>query len=100
MKLTSPKIIFCEEELESMIEEATKKVGLSIEIVVFEGSKRNTSFSELLVSQEAEESFKYYEVTDYFTTACIHFSSGTTGYPKAVCVNHYSLVYFVLQITQ
>lgn len=73
---------------------------LPIKVVVFGTTGKNTPYSDYLILREPEESFKVHKVTDMFETACIHFSSGTTGLPKAVCVNHSGLSFTVLQGTE
>lgn len=91
--MTAPKILFCEEELESTAEEAIKSAGITAEIVIFGKTDRNVSFSDYLVEREPESSFQIHPVTDVKSAACLHFSSGTTGFPKAVCVTHYALMF-------
>lgn len=98
LKITCPKIIFCDEELENVIELAVKDAKLSTEIVVFGKTRNNTPYSKYLILREPEESFKVHKVTDIFETAAIHFSSGTTGFPKAVCVTHCGLLLTVSQL--
>lgn len=96
LEITSPKIIFCDKELEDQIEQAVKQSGLRIEVVVYGESVRNVPISEYLKKVEPEEDFIPYKVTNFKSTACIHFSSGTTGVPKAVCVTHYGLIFVSL----
>lgn len=82
------------------MEKALVAAGLSTEIVVFEGTEKNVPYTDYLIPHptESEEEFKVHKVTDYKSTACIHFSSGTTGLPKAVCVTHYGLQFISLKM--
>lgn len=93
LKLTTPKILFCEAELETLAEEAVKTTGFTIEIVIFGKTDRNTPFSDFLVEREPEHSFEIHPVTDVKSTSCLHFSSGTSGLPKGVCITHYGLLF-------
>lgn len=93
LRQSTPKIIFCEKELETAIEAAVKTAGITTEIVIFGESDGNTLFSQFLVERGPEHSFEIYQVIDVKSTSCLLFSSGTSGLPKAVCVTHYGQLF-------
>lgn len=87
LNLVKPKMIFVVPEAVSLVEDALEANSLQAEVISF-----GAAFSKLLVPNEGEEIFKPYNVKDSRDTAIILFSSGTTGLPKGICVNHYSLL--------
>ncbi|CAG9855969.1 unnamed protein product [Phyllotreta striolata] len=84
-----PKIVFTiKESLESVVR-YTKAAGLESEIVVFGDTEQYTPFSEFLQPQPEEDDFAPITVEDSSETCVIYFSSGTSGFPKGICINHY-----------
>nr|CAI5822326.1 unnamed protein product [Callosobruchus analis] len=89
-----PKIIFVSQEalkdFETCIVKAQVKPAY---IVVFGDSKgKYISFDDFLKPQVNGKQFKVYETNNPKKTAAIMFSSGTTGLPKGICLNHYTLL--------
>ncbi|VEN43741.1 unnamed protein product [Callosobruchus maculatus] len=87
IKLCQPKIIITYQDATEMLLRVLDTIGLDIDIdiIVLEKEK------EFLEPQIEEESFKPVFVEDLQQTAAIFFSSGSTGYPKAICLSHYSI---------
>jgi 4-coumarate--CoA ligase len=94
MSLVSPKIIFVDEASVAMIEEALQGTDLKPEIVVFGRSDKYRKFSDLVQPSPEEASFRPVTV-DVHDTAVMFFSSGTSGFPKAVCHSHYTTLQIV-----
>lgn len=84
-----PKILFTIPECLEVVEDALKNAGLDSEIVVFGNSTSHTTFDSLMVPQEGENDFTPIIVDNPKETCVIYFSSGTSGFPKGVCINHY-----------
>lgn len=88
LKQVPPKVIFTSEESNQTLKDAIKYLSLeSTDIVPFESSE----FDNFLAPKPSEDNFAPKEV-NVSKTAVIFFSSGTTGLPKGICVNHYSLL--------
>lgn len=87
LNLVKPKMIFVVSEAVNLIESALNTIGLQPEIIVF-----GQTFSKCLESGQVEENFAPYELKDSKETAVILFSSGTTGSPKGICLNHYAFL--------
>nr|CAI5864953.1 unnamed protein product [Callosobruchus analis] len=87
IKLCQPKIIitYDDQEITELLTRVLDTVGLDLDILVLEKEK------DFLEPQIAEKSFKPVFVEDLQQTAAIFFSSGSTGYPKAICLSHYSI---------
>lgn len=84
-----PKIMFTVQSSLKEIKYFTKKLKLKTEIVVFGNTEECTPFSEFIEPQEGEHEFKPIFIEDPMETASIYFSSGTSGFPKGICLNHY-----------
>lgn len=98
LKQIEPKIIFTNLKESKIIEKAVSNVDPTIEIVVFEGHTKFTSFSEFLKPHPDENNFKPAEVVDLKETVSIFFSSGSTGLPKGICLSHKCLLSQVLNL--
>ncbi|KAF2884761.1 hypothetical protein ILUMI_21415, partial [Ignelater luminosus] len=96
LKQVTPKMIFATPESVPLMEESSQEVSGDIEIVVFGKTDKHTNFSEFLLPKPEEDQFKPTEPKSLFDTALIFFSSGTTGLPKGICINHYTLLGQVL----
>ncbi|KRT84245.1 AMP-binding protein, partial [Oryctes borbonicus] len=84
-----PKMIFASETSQKVLEEIANIIGLpSIEVIPF----NSFVFEDFLTPKSNEDVFKPKIVDDVFKTAVIFFSSGTTGLPKGICINHYTLL--------
>nr|CAH7754382.1 unnamed protein product [Callosobruchus chinensis] len=55
-------------------------------------SGKYMKFDDFLEPKVNERQFKVYETSNPKKTAVIVFSSGTTGLPKGICLNHYTLL--------
>nr|CAH7743720.1 unnamed protein product [Callosobruchus chinensis] len=84
-----PKIIFTVLESLENIRESLREANLEAEIVVFGDAECCTSFGNLIQPQEDESTFEPIHIDNAEETAIIYFSSGTSGFPKGVCLNHY-----------
>lgn len=85
----TPKIVFVVSEGLQLIEEALEAACVSAIVVVFGESGKYLQFFEFLEEKPDENQFKPVVVEDSMATAFITFSSGTTGLPKGICLNHY-----------
>lgn len=86
-----PKVIFVADNVENRIEECLKKLNIQADLIVLGESEKNLSFSKI-ISQTPDQEFSPVIIEDLKETAVIFFSSGTTGKPKGICCNHYSLL--------
>ncbi|KAH0820375.1 hypothetical protein GEV33_002415 [Tenebrio molitor] len=91
ISLVTPKIIFVEEASVAMIEESLQETNLHPEIVVLGSSTKYQTFSALVRPSPKEKSFRPVKVGIH-QTAAMFFSSGSSGFPKAICHSHYSLL--------
>lgn len=87
LNLVKPKMVFVVPEAITAINNALKANGLQAEIVIFD-----EAFSKFFAAVHGDEEFQPYEVKNSKETAVILFSSGTTGLPKGICLNHYSFL--------
>lgn len=94
ISLVSPKIIFVEEASVAMIEESLQETNLHPEILVLGSSTKYQTFSALVRPSPKEKSFRPVKVGIH-QTAAMFFSSGSSGFPKAICHSHYSLLQVV-----
>lgn len=84
-----PKILFTVPGCLKVIEEALKNSNLDTEIVVFDDTTQHTPFETFLEPQDGEQEFQPNIVEDPKETCVIYFSSGTSGFPKGICINHF-----------
>ncbi|CAH1975492.1 unnamed protein product [Acanthoscelides obtectus] len=94
LRLMQPKVIFISQEMlkdfETYMEKAQVKPAYTI--VFGESRGQYMSFDEFLKPNIKERQFKVYETSNPKKTAVVVFSSGTTGLPKGICLNHYTLL--------
>lgn len=84
-----PKIIFTVPQSLKNIVHYKNELGLDYEVVVFGETEEYTPFSEFIQPQPEENEFKPIIVNDCKETCHIYFSSGTSGFPKGICINHH-----------
>lgn len=65
--------------------------GVTSDIIVFGDSDIYKNFSTFLAPHEDEKKFQPAPVNTLERPAFIFFSSGTTGLPKGIVINHYSM---------
>ncbi|XP_064213708.1 luciferin 4-monooxygenase isoform X2 [Tribolium castaneum] len=99
LKQVRPKMLFVVPEVAKTIESIAKELDLDSEIVVFGRSNTFTEFSEFLRPHDNEKQYKPVKIDNLFDTAVIYFSSGTSGLPKGICINHYAFITLVLTTT-
>nr|XP_022908116.1 luciferin 4-monooxygenase-like [Onthophagus taurus] len=101
LQLVEPKFVFAEPQNVDVLEEIVTKLNLKTTIVLLGNSEKFISFEKkFLVPHPNEElNFTPYLTNDLFETAFIIFSSGTTGAPKGICLNHFGFLTY-LNITQ
>ncbi|KAF2886957.1 hypothetical protein ILUMI_19216, partial [Ignelater luminosus] len=92
LKQINPKIVFVAPEAVELMENAVKELTGNVEIVVFGETDQYTPFSEFLRPKEEENSFEPVSPEDLKETALMFFSSGTSGFPKCVCVSHFAFM--------
>ncbi|CAH1980330.1 unnamed protein product [Acanthoscelides obtectus] len=87
IKLCQPKIIvtYDDQEVMDTLRRVLESIELDIDIIVLEKEKAFLEF------RDEESSFQPVFVEDLQKTAAIFFSSGSTGYPKAICLSHVSI---------
>lgn len=97
LKLATPNIIFVEARKYADFFEALQKLNKSIEIIVVDGDVEGcTNFATFLVGEiEQILRFRPYNVKSLKENCAIFFSSGTSGYPKPICLSHSNLLYQV-----
>lgn len=83
-----PKIVFTVPECLNKIKNALDSANLDSKVVVFGDTKDEIPFSDFLDPQEEEPDFKPVFVDNPKETVIIYFSSGTSGFPKGICLNH------------
>ncbi|XP_076264000.1 luciferin 4-monooxygenase-like isoform X1 [Rhynchophorus ferrugineus] len=94
LKMVKPKIMFIVPEIIGIISRALEEAALETELVIYGDDvdkSIHTAFTDFLEHHQDEEAFTPVEIDDICETAVIFFSSGTTGLPKGICVNHKAL---------
>lgn len=93
IEMVKPKFIFASLKSVQLIEECILDHDEKPQLIVFGKESKYPDFSEfcLAKSKEEEDKFKPLEV-HCRKTALVYFSSGTTGLPKGIELNHYGLI--------
>lgn len=86
LKQLNPKFILTTSEMLETIQTLIESQATRInnDIIVFD--------EEFNKEQENESGFKPIFINDLKETAVIPFSSGSTGFPKGICLSHYTLL--------
>ncbi|XP_044750771.1 luciferin 4-monooxygenase-like [Coccinella septempunctata] len=92
-----PKVLFVAENVEEKIGECLVKSNIQAEVIII-GNCENKLSLEKIVSQTVDEEFTPVIIENLKETAVLFFSSGTTGKPKGICCNHYSLLSKIINI--
>ncbi|KAL3283601.1 hypothetical protein HHI36_006739 [Cryptolaemus montrouzieri] len=87
-----PKVLFVSKTAVDKIEKCLKEANIKCDVIVFGESQKYTSLSDILIPTPGEEEFNPVWIEDLMETAVIFLSSGTTGKPKGICCNHYSIL--------
>ncbi|KAJ8919701.1 hypothetical protein NQ315_006229 [Exocentrus adspersus] len=90
LQQVKPKVVFTIKDCLGDVTAALKNAELESEVVVF----GTASYDQYIQPrQQDEEDFKPIIVDDPKDTAVIIFSSGTSGFPKGICLNHYYFIF-------
>lgn len=92
LKQVIPRIIFVAAQAVGTIEEILTELKIDADIVVFGETDKYTPFTDFLKPFDEEASFLPVPCKNIKDTAIIVFSSGSTGLPKGICLNHYGLI--------
>lgn len=93
MKQVTPKMIFVSDNAVELIEKSIREVNISVPVVIFGKHPKYPSFETYLQNRDQTDKFSPYVVNNMKDTAVIMFSSGTTGFPKGICLSHYAVLY-------
>ncbi|XP_025834326.1 luciferin 4-monooxygenase-like [Agrilus planipennis] len=92
LQMLKPKAIFVGSDSVDLIVNSLKASNLKSKIIVLGPSNDYESFDNYLAPIDGEESFEPHDAINWKDTAVILFSSGTTGKPKGICLNHSFLI--------
>lgn len=73
-----------------MYEQLLDDISMESKLIIF-GDCEENCFEEFMSESDEENDFVPEKVQNVLDTACILFSSGTTGLAKGICLNHFAL---------
>ncbi|XP_014235992.1 luciferin 4-monooxygenase-like [Trichogramma pretiosum] len=93
IELTNPKIMFCSEETVQVVEKVLSAKNYKIKVVVFGNIIGYQSLSHIMNAEDNKTVLQFVppRLKNLQNKAVILFSSGTTGFPKAVAFSYGSL---------
>ncbi|XP_045473077.1 luciferin 4-monooxygenase-like [Harmonia axyridis] len=94
LKLATPDLLFVQKEKVPIMAETLAEIELEIPIVVIGGEVEGyENFQDYLISSNEDiRAFRPYKSDSMRRNCVILFSSGTSGMPKGICLNHGNLL--------
>lgn len=92
ISLVKPKLIFASLNGHTLLTEVLKESNLESELIIIEEGSNLYGLGSYLEASDEENTFAPFETKDLKETCAIFFSSGTTGLPKGICLNHIGLL--------
>lgn len=90
MSLVEPKLLHVSNNAVELSKSVIEKMNLKCDLVNIESEEFNSILTSVL--PEEIEKFTPIDSENIKETILIFFSSGTTGFPKGICLNHYGLL--------
>lgn len=93
LNLTTPKVVFVNEESAEMTSEMSKETGVKPKIIVFGNAANLQSLNDIFTSEDEKlvAEFQCTKLSSVDDPAVIVYTSGTTGLPKGALLSHRSL---------
>ncbi|KAB0793571.1 hypothetical protein PPYR_13191 [Photinus pyralis] len=91
LNLVKPKIVFVDQALIEVVEDALSQTNADATTVTFGDSEKYAEFKHF-VAEKPDVDFHPYETSDNRETACVFFSSGSTGFPQGISLSHRALL--------
>lgn len=90
--LDNPKVFFTIPDCVELIEKIIKDLGLDAKIIVFGDCENYPNYFKIIETEGNDDDFKPVEIDDLKKIAVLYYSSGSSGLPKAVSINHYAMI--------